>query len=87
MQYCLATMYFMDPADICSHQRKGSKADVLVFQEGANYMDTDNLVFMPKTWEDAQNETLWVNQKYFLGMGHHITPFEVSSYFFYKCIL
>merc|ERR1712226_1251779 len=72
VEFCLATMYFMDPAGICLG---GVKTDVLVFQEGATYKDTDKLVFAPHTWDEAQNDA-WVNQNYFLGMGHHITPFE-----------
>ena len=68
-------MYFMDPAGICEG---GVKTDQLVFQEGSSYTDTANLVRAPHKWEDAQNDN-WVDQKYFLGMGHHITPYEVGQ--------
>ena len=67
-------MFFMDPAGICEG---GVKTDQLVFQEGASYTDTANLVMAPHKWEDAQNDN-WVDQLYFLGMGHHITPYEVG---------
>ena len=74
-QFCLATMYFTDPATICT---SGEKTDVLVFQEGSTYNEVDKLVHAPRTWNEAQNDN-WVNQLYFLGMGHHVTPYEVSA--------
>lgn len=70
MEYCLATMYFMDPATICS---SGKKEDRMFFQEGATYMDKDKLVAIPRTWNDAQTD-YWKSHFFFLGMGHHVLP-------------
>ena len=74
-------MYFTNPATICS---SGEKEDKLIFQEGATYLETDKLVAVASTWNEAQNDK-WRNQNYFPTMGHHILPYEVDhiTYYYY----
>lgn len=73
-EFCLATFYFTDPATICS---KGQKKDALIFQEGATYKEADKLVTIPWTWSQALKDN-WVEENYFVGMGHHFTPYEAE---------
>lgn len=63
--FCLATLYFSDPASICS---SGEKTDLLVFQEGPTYKD--ELLYVPRTWNEAE-KTEWENHFYLPRMGHH----------------
>jgi len=74
VEFCLATMYFTDPADIC---QSGNKKDVLVFQEGATYKDANKLLSIPSTWSETQSNA-WVREKFYPGMGHHVFPYETK---------
>jgi len=84
VQYCLATMYFRHPSTI---NTKGYKADpskdILYLQKGASYDDA-NLVAFPKKYKDAvedakKSDAFWKIDKYFPGMGHHITRRESDN--------
>ena len=73
-QFCLATLYFSDPASICS---SGEKTDLLVFQEGPTYKD--KLLYVPRTWGEAEPSE-WENHFYIPPMGHHRITTSVSNY-------
>jgi len=84
VEYCLTTIYFRHPSTIST---KGYKADpskdILYLQKGASYDDA-NLVAFPKKYKDAvedakKSDAFWKIDKYFPGMGHHITRRESDN--------
>jgi len=86
-EYCVATIYFRHPSTI---NTKGYKADpskdILYLQKGDSYDDA-NLVAFPKRYEDAvKNNPFWKKDKFFLGMGHHITRHEQKGKTEYDCM-
>jgi len=74
-ELCLTTAYFVDPpASICFVQEDSVMlSDQLSFQMGEGFGDA-NLYKVPQTHDAAVNSEAWIEQDYFLGMGHHMTP-------------
>merc|ERR1711994_521886 len=73
--FCMSTMYFRDPATICSP--RGMDGDKLALQNGPTFA---NVLSMPLTWDDAAaNTAQWHKDRFFLGMGHHWTVNDLAK--------
>jgi len=70
-EFCMTTVYFYHPWDICDEQAKIKNQ--LMIQKGKGTYSR-NLVRVPMEYEDVQEETIkWSVEKYFMKMGHHVT--------------
>lgn len=72
-EYCVSTMYFRDPATICTPSMEDAE-NHLFMQRKDSYAPA-NLDSLPTTWEGAEkNQDFWALDRYIPAMGHHTTP-------------
>lgn len=69
--YCISTVYFTNPSNICTTGMPPGDADLILYtQKGDNYENSEGT---QPTYNEAANDNRFQAEKYFLGMGHHFT--------------
>ena len=76
-QYCLLTMYFQNPNEICAGTFPST---ILYMQKGSSFSQENLLRFEDVLSAAEALPEKWQMEKYFPGMGFHITPKEKSPY-------
>jgi len=80
--FCVATVYFTNPADICTTGMPPSNSDLILYiQKGDNYENSEGT---QPTYHEAAADPRFQVERFFLGMGHHFTFKEAEPE---KCTL